>query len=72
MKKSKGERILNLFTNVFLIGISIITIYPLWYILIASVSDPAAIANGKVILVPSGFNLVAYQKIMENKQLWIG
>ena len=72
MKKSSGERILDVVICILLVGIAVITIYPLWYVLIASVSAPTAIANGEVVLAPKGFNLDAYQKIMENRQLWVG
>lgn len=72
MKKSRSERILDFAINFLLVIIAIIVVYPLWYVLIASVSSPSAIANGEVVLFPKGFTLLAYSKILENKQLWIG
>lgn len=72
MKKSFGEKTLDWTINLFLIAIAIVTIYPIWYVLIASVSSPMAIAKGEVVFLPKGFTLLAYSKILENKQLWIG
>lgn len=72
MKQKAGERALDIGINVILVVIAVITLYPLWYVLIASVSAPTAIASGEVIFLPKGLNLDAYWKLLENKQLWIG
>ena len=72
MKKRGGERALDIGILVILILMALVTLYPLWYVLIASVSSPTAIANGEVLFLPKGFNLDAYRKLIENKQLWIG
>lgn len=46
--------------------------WPLWFILIASVSDPNAIWNGEVLLLPKGFNLDSYKEILDYQDIWIG
>ena len=58
--------------NVLLILIGIMVIYPIWFVFIASVSAPDAIANGKVIFWPKGFTLDGYKILLENKNVWIG
>lgn len=76
MKRNKynlrGDRSANIIINICLALVAFTTIYPLWYVLIASVSDPGAIASGKVVLWPVGFNLEGYQKLFETKKIWIG
>jgi len=73
MKKTKsGERPFNIIVVILLILTGIVTIYPLWFVVIASVSDPQSIALGKVVFLPSGFNLQAYQKLFETEIIWIG
>jgi ABC-type glycerol-3-phosphate transport system permease component len=46
--------------------------WPLWFIIIASFSDPAAVWNGKVVLLPKGFNIDAYREILKYKSIWLG
>lgn len=46
--------------------------WPLWFIIIASFSDPAAVWNGKVVLLPKGFSIEAYREILKYKSIWLG
>lgn len=45
-------------------------IYPLYFVVIASVSDPFAVWRGEVILWPKGFSLMGYHEIIQYKQIW--
>lgn len=57
--------------NYLLLGIvAVCVLYPLYFIIIASFSDPVAINNGQVSLWPVGFNTTGYKKIFENTQIW--
>ena len=47
-------------------------IYPLWFVTISSVSDPSAVANGAVKLIPHGIAWIGYAKVFENSQIWTG
>lgn len=38
-------------------------IYPLWFVTISSVSDPSAVANGAVKLIPHGIAWNGYAKV---------
>ena len=71
-KKKNGEWVFDYTVNIILIMVAVVCIYPLWYVLIASVSSPTAIGNGEVILWPKGFNLNGYTRLIENKNIWIG
>lgn len=54
-----------------LIGlITLSIIYPVWWTIIASVSEPYDVADGKVMWFPSGFTMEAYELIFENKLIW--
>jgi len=65
MKLTKGEKIFNLFNIVVLSGVLLVTLYPFYYTLIASISDGLAIIQGKVILYPVKPTFKAYLKILE-------
>lgn len=47
-------------------------VYPLYFILIASVSDPNAVYEGKVWLLPSGLTFEGYQRIFADPKVWSG
>ncbi|MGN0972110.1 MAG: carbohydrate ABC transporter permease [Aristaeellaceae bacterium] len=50
----------------------VIILYPLWFIIIASFSDPSAVAGGHVWLWPVGFTLEGYQELLRQPQVWLG
>ena len=50
----------------------IVTLYPLIYILSASMSDPAAVRTGRMVLWPVDVTLQGYRVILQNASLWRG
>ena len=68
----RGDRTLNIIINVLLVTFSVIIMYPLWFVLIASVSSPAAINAGKVIFWPVEFTWAGYTDMFNNELLWTG
>ena len=67
---TRGDLIFNIFNYTFWILILIIMLYPLYLIVISSVSDPYAVMNGKVLFWPVDFSLVGYEKILNYHTLW--
>lgn len=47
-----------------------ITIYPMWYVICMSISDPKAAEAGLVSFWPVGFTLDSYKIVAENKEFW--
>lgn len=50
----------------------IICLYPLYFILIASFSNPGLVASGKVWLFPKGITLDGYQMMLGKSEIWTG
>lgn len=50
----------------------ILTLYPMYFVVIASFSDPTYVATGETLLLPKGITLRGYQKLFEYDQLWTG
>lgn len=71
MKRSLGEKIFAVFNHIIMISICIISIYPVWYVFVASFSDPIAVSTGEVMLWPKGFELASYKKVLEGGTIWI-
>ncbi|MFC4104115.1 carbohydrate ABC transporter permease [Paenibacillus xanthanilyticus] len=50
----------------------IVVLYPIYFIVIASFSDPAAVGNGQVWLYPKGFTFDGYLELLKHANIWIG
>lgn len=51
---------------------TLVVLFPLIYVVSASVSDPTEIVNGNVVLLPRGFTLDSYKNILKNQNILIG
>lgn len=65
IRVSRQERVLQVVNYICMALAVFLCMYPFWYLIIYSLSDPAQAARG-VWLLPKGFTLYAYQWIMEN------
>jgi len=50
----------------------ILVLYPLYFMVIASISDPSAIYAGEVWLLPKNITLEGYQRIFRDNSIWVG
>ena len=72
-KFDKGSNIFFYTANTFiLLLLAFIVLYPLYFIIIASFSDPDAVLAGKVFLYPVNITLSGYSKILEKADVWKG
>lgn len=69
---TKGDRAFNTINYCLLALFTLSVLYPLVYVLSASVSSPAALNRGDVVLWPVGFNVDAYRSIWESPRLVTG
>jgi len=71
-KKSWDDRIFDLLCNAFLIFFVIIVFYPIYFVLIASFTEPTYVNSGKVLLFPPSLYLEGYKQVWADKEIWIG
>lgn len=73
IKKSIGEwifQVINVFVIVLLL---VITLYPFWYVICASVSNANQLAvHTGLLLNPIGFNVKAYQEVLSSPKILRG
>ena len=72
IKETLQDRVFTWITLIMIIAIIIIVAYPLYFVLVASVSSPAVVNSGDLLLYPKGFSLVGYEHILQNAKLWSG
>ncbi|MBT2697444.1 carbohydrate ABC transporter permease [Bacillus sp. ISL-40] len=71
-RKSKEDKVFDII-NFFLVAIILLlVVYPLYFIVIASISDPNMIYEGKVWLLPKELTLEGYQRIFGDSKIWLG
>jgi len=70
--QSRGDRFVEIVNYILLALIAVVVIYPLVFVLSASFSKSEFVLRGEMWLWPQGFNIDAYTKIFQNKDLWIG
>lgn len=72
MKKKKKIGVFDIGNCIFMLFILFITVYPLYFTVIASFSEPSAVATGEVVWRPVGFTLDSYKQVFAYKQIWKG
>ncbi len=72
VKTSYADKIFDIINVIVMIILLVIFVWPLWFIVIASVSNPNEVWNGNVLLWPKGFTMAAYEAVIEYKSIWIG
>ena len=71
-RKTKGDRVFDVVNFIILLLICLIVAYPLYFVIIASISDPNVVNKGGVIFWPQGATLLGYQKLFQDQTIWRG
>ncbi|GIP35875.1 carbohydrate ABC transporter permease [Paenibacillus sp. J2TS4] len=72
MVETRSDRIFNIINYTLLIIISIIVLYPLVFVVVASFSNPAAVMRGEVWLWPKDLTWVGYKRVFSNTEILTG
>ena len=71
-KKLKRYTLFDVINTLLVVGITFMIAYPLYFIIIASFSDPTEVAKGNTLLWIKGFTVEAYKYVFKEEQLWTG
>ncbi len=71
-QKSWKDRIFDISVYGIAVLMMLMIIYPLWFIIIASFSNPTDIANGKVWFWPKEWKLDGYIELLKQEMIWRG
>ena len=63
---SKKERVFDWVNTLLMLIVIVLTLYPFWYVIVASVSSISHVTNSVVLLWPDGLNWDAYQQVFRN------
>ena len=72
MKRCREDVIFDAVVFILLTVILLVVAYPLYWVIISSISDPAAVSGGKVLYKPIGFTLKGYAEVFKNSAVMKG
>lgn len=70
MKLSTGDKIFNAVNIVVMFLICLIIVYPLYYVIIASMTDPVIVNSGKLLFYPEKPYFEGYKTTLTYMPLW--
>jgi len=71
-RRSRGDRIFDAVNLILITIFFIIMLYPLYFVIIASISDIHQVGLGNVIWRPVGINFDAYRQVLNHSAIWTG
>lgn len=72
VKETRRDKIFLAINYTFVMFAFLIVLYPLIYILSASISDPKLVGSGEMWLLPKGITFEGYIRVFENENIWNG
>jgi ABC-type sugar transport system, permease component len=72
IKETKGDKAFNTVNLILVTMFFLIVLYPLYFVVICSFSNPNAVAAGKVWFFPREVTLEAYKTVFKNEDILLG
>ena len=72
MKRTRADVVFDTCNIVFMCLMLFVFAYPLYFTVVASLSDPYAVVRGRVFFWPVNFTVEPYTNVFQNGQIWIG
>ncbi|WP_102709091.1 carbohydrate ABC transporter permease [Paenibacillus castaneae] len=70
--RSRSDILFDIFNYGLLTIVLLIVLYPLYFVVIASFSNPTLVNSGQVTLIPKGINFEGYVRIFNDKMILTG
>ncbi|WP_188454949.1 carbohydrate ABC transporter permease [Virgibacillus oceani] len=72
--KNRGlsDKTFDRINKLFVTFIVLIVVYPLIFVISASISDPGAVSTGKMWLWPVDITLEGFKRVFQNQDIWTG
>jgi len=67
MRRARGDVIYDTIIFIVLTFLFLIVAYPLYFVIISSISDPVKVAQGQVTIAPVGFTWDGYKEVFKTK-----
>jgi putative aldouronate transport system permease protein len=71
-RRSAQDKMFDMVNFIVLTLIFVIVAYPLYFVIISSISDPVKVAGGQITFLPEGINFDGYLRVFEAKDVMRG
>ncbi len=71
-KKLSSDRVFDIFNYAFLLLVILLVAYPLYYVLVASISNPYEVYAGRTLLLPSQITFEGYKRVFRESSIATG
>lgn len=71
-KRTGSDWVFDVILYVLVALTIVVVLYPLWFIVIASLSDQTQVSSGAVTFWPRGFTLAGYVRVFQDARIWVG
>jgi putative aldouronate transport system permease protein len=72
LHRSGGDKIFDTANYMLMVILLVLVVYPLYFVVIASISDPFAVQRGEALLVPRDITMAGYEAVFESRDIWTG
>ena len=72
IQETRADRVFRTVVYAILGVLLVVYVYPLYFVVIASISDPNAVYNGEVLFYPAQITMEGYEEIFQYRELWVG
>src|SRR5690625_1257320 len=72
MNRGMSDKTFDILNKIFITILIIIIVYPLIFVVSASISDQLAVASGRMWLWPVDITFEGYKRIFSNSSIWMG
>lgn len=72
IQRGLGDKAFDTIVFILMFLFLLICLYPLYFILIASISDPNLVSTGQVLFYPRGITFNGYERIFNYRKIWSG
>lgn len=72
ISNSRSDRIFDITNITSMVILLVVFVWPLWFVIISSFSNPYEVWKGNVLLWVKGFTLEGYQELIKYEPIWVG
>lgn len=69
---SKGDVVFDSVNTILLVMFFLVAAYPLYFVLIASISEPEFVNRGEIFLIPNGISIASYEAVFKDSRILMG
>ncbi len=72
MKDTGADRVFVTLNSILMVIVLVVTLFPLWFVVVASLSHPDAVNRGEVVLWIRDLDLLGYDRAFRDNSIWRG